>query len=67
MAYVITDDCLACGSCASECPAGAIQEGSIYVITDACVECGTCVDVCPTGAIKEQQYIYYEDKGALKG
>ena len=54
MAYVITDDCLACGSCASECPAGAIQEGSIYVITYACVECGTCVDVCPTGAIKEQ-------------
>ena len=54
MAYVITDECLACGSCASECPASAIKEGDIYVITDECLECGSCVDICPAGAIVEK-------------
>ena len=27
MAYVITDDCVECGSCAAVCPADAISEG----------------------------------------
>ena len=27
MAYVITDECIACGSCEGECPEGAIFEG----------------------------------------
>ena len=27
MAYVITDECIACGACESECPAEAISEG----------------------------------------
>ncbi|MBR0443621.1 MAG: 4Fe-4S binding protein, partial [Clostridia bacterium] len=25
MAYKITDDCIACGACADECPTGAIS------------------------------------------
>lgn len=54
MAYVITDECLACGSCAGECPANAISEGDIYVIGDECLECGSCVDTCPVGAIVEK-------------
>ena len=54
MAYVITEDCLACGSCMDECPNEAIQEGDIYVITDACLDCGACVDACPVGAIVEK-------------
>ena len=54
MAYVITDDCVACGACAAECPSGAIAEGDIYVIGDDCVECGACVDACPSGAIVEK-------------
>lgn len=54
MAYVITEECLACGSCAGECPAGAIKEGDIYVIGEECLECGACVDTCPTGAIIEK-------------
>lgn len=50
----ITDECLACGSCAGECPAEAIKEGDIYVIDqDTCVECGACMDACPVGAIVE--------------
>ncbi len=52
MAYVISNDCIACGTCMTECPSEAISEGDIYHIDpDKCVECGTCADACPTGAI----------------
>ena len=52
MAYVIGDDCVACGTVIDVCPVGAISEGEKYVIdADACTECGTCADVCPSGAI----------------
>lgn len=49
MAYVITDGCIACGTCIDECPVGAISEGDIYSINaDACTDCGTCAGVCPS-------------------
>ena len=52
MAYVIGEDCIACGSCISECPVEAISEGDIYKIDpDLCTECGTCADICPNEAI----------------
>ena len=55
MAYKITDECISCGSCAGECPVGAISEGADrYEIDEAaCVECGACAGACPTGAIVE--------------
>ena len=56
MAYKISDDCVACGTCINECPQGAISEGDIYKIDpSACVDCGTCADVCPTGAIAPEE------------
>lgn len=56
MAYHITDACVACGSCAAECPVEAISEGDgKYVINaDLCVECGNCADVCPMDAPEKE-------------
>ena len=56
MAYKITDACVSCGTCAGECPVGAIsQVDSQYEIDpNACVDCGTCAGACPTGAIEQE-------------
>ena len=55
MAYVITDACVNCGTCVSECPMDLISEGDgKYVIdADACLDCGTCAGECPVSAISE--------------
>ena len=49
MAYVISDECVSCGTCESECPAGAISQGDDHYVIDAdsCMDCGTCADACP--------------------
>ena len=56
MAYVISDDCVSCGSCVDECPANAISEGDgKYVINaDECLDCGTCAYACPNDAISAE-------------
>lgn len=67
MAVMITNECINCEACASECPVAAILEESnernpfddrFYVKPEACVECighaddPRCVEACPTeGAI----------------
>ena len=55
MAFVIGDGCVSCGSCAGQCPVGAISEGDgKYVIDESsCVSCGSCAGQCPVGAISE--------------
>ena len=53
MAYRITDECVSCGTCESECPVEAISEGEDKYVIDpeVCTDCGTCAEVCPTDAI----------------
>ena len=42
MAYVINDSCIQCGSCAGQCPVGAISEGDgkFEINADTCISCG---------------------------
>ena len=55
MAFKITEDCIACAACETECPNDAISEGDeIFIIDpDKCTECvgffdsQQCADVCP--------------------
>ncbi|MCX5653462.1 MAG: 4Fe-4S binding protein [Planctomycetota bacterium] len=55
MAYEITDECVSCGSCESECKTQAITQGDAKYQIDAskCTDCGTCAEVCPTECIKK--------------
>ena len=56
MAFVITDECLSCGSCAAQCPAEAIEMGDLHYEIDAdkCLECGACAAQCPAEAISNR-------------
>ncbi len=55
MPHFISEECVACGTCAEECPAEAIQAGEFYVIDeDKCTDCGSCSEVCPVEAISEK-------------
>lgn len=53
MAYVISDSCISCGSCESECPVSAISQGETQYVIDAaaCLDCGACEASCPVSAI----------------
>ncbi len=52
MSHRITEECIVCGACMSECPEQAIIEGtdSFSINPDKCSDCGTCAEVCPVGA-----------------
>lgn len=50
--FLITEDCIGCGTCTSCCPQQAIGEGTPFVILqDSCLHCGLCFESCPAQAI----------------
>jgi len=54
-AQVIKSDCVACGTCLTECPLGAIKVvGGVFAEIDQskCVGCGKCAIVCPASSIE---------------
>lgn len=56
MSYKITEACISCGACESECPVSCISSGDErYVIDESvCIECGACANVCPVDAPEQQ-------------
>lgn len=56
MAHQISDECISCGSCESECPVNAISQGDEHyeINADECIDCGACAAQCPVGAISEK-------------
>ena len=59
MSLLITDDCINCGACETECPNKAISQGEDYYVIDSnkCTECvghfdaPQCRETCPVDCI----------------
>ncbi len=75
MAFIITDECIACGVCIPECPNNAITEGDIYIIDpNLCTECygyfdtQQCASVCPVDCcIPDENHKETKDELKAKG
>ncbi len=52
-------DCVKCGTCASNCPVGAISGDKPFATdTTKCISCGRCISVCPIGVRKHSGVKY---------
>jgi len=58
MAFVVTDNCIACKytDCVAVCPADAFHEGPNFLAInpDDCIDCDLCVPECPANAIFQE-------------
>ena len=54
LSYMITDDCVCCGTCFEECPVEAISmsDDKFSIDPKRCICCGDCEPVCPAEAIQ---------------
>lgn len=43
--------CIQCGTCARQCPMGAIGSDPYQTLHSECITCNTCVRVCPEAAV----------------
>ena len=52
--FFITEKCVGCSACASDCPMQAIDSSKIphEINQRLCIGCGDCFEICPVGAIK---------------
>ena len=57
MAYVISEECIACGRCFNHCPLHCIepQKYQYQINREKCVECGMCASLCPISAIQKEK------------
>lgn len=53
--FEITNDCIGCGKCKSDCPQQCISEGTPFVIRqEHCLHCELCFENCPVQAVRRR-------------
>ncbi|MBI1923088.1 4Fe-4S binding protein, partial [Candidatus Poribacteria bacterium] len=58
MAYYITEECVGCMACLTNCPVDAITGARkmLHVIDPTiCIDCSACGMVCPVEAIRDEK------------
>jgi len=54
--FVITDNCIGCGLCETNCPQQCIESGTPFEIhQNNCLHCGLCYENCPVQAIVKRE------------
>ena len=49
---IVTNRCIACGTCSDHCPAGAVLVAAAAIIdTQKCIGCGECITTCREAAV----------------
>jgi len=58
---VNSEKCTCCGTCARDCPLGAIQiQKRLPVFGEECSLCGACVKFCPENALEMEMAVWQE-------
>lgn len=53
--FVITQDCVGCGTCREICPQQCIRSGNPFeIIQEHCLHCGLCAEECPVQAVRKR-------------
>ena len=54
--YFVTDKCIGCKLCYSECPQKCIDitQKPVVIRQENCLHCGNCFEICPAGAIERR-------------
>ena len=55
MAFLISNNCIACAACVRGCDSDAIIYDGVHnkylIVPDQCISCGCCYGACSVGAI----------------